>query len=229
MSVPTQVVKLVEQFKDQLQAVKSPQYKEAWARMNYIDPFFKALGWDVHNEMSGTLIHKEVVYEDTLRVEGAIKAPDYCFYTGGARKFFVEAKKPSVNLFDGRSAAFQVRRYAWSAKLPLSVLTDFKELAIYDCRVRPQQEDKASIARSLYMTYEEYPDRWDEIASLFSKEAVLSGSLDAYTQDLKKKRGIATVDDAFSRRWRVGGRSLPRTWPSATPPSREGSLTTRSR
>ncbi len=83
MSVPTQVVKLVEQFKDQLQAVKSPQYKEAWGRMNYIDPLFKALGWDVHNERSGTLIQKEVVHEDFLRVEGAMKAPDYCFYTGG--------------------------------------------------------------------------------------------------------------------------------------------------
>ncbi len=205
MSVPTQVVKLVEQFKDERQAVKSPQYKEAWGRVNYIDPLFKALGWDVHNEKSGTLIHKEVVHEDFLRVEGAMKAPDYCFYSGGVRKFFVEAKKPSVNLLDGKAAAFQVRRYAWSAKLPLSVLTDFEELAIYDCHFRPLKEDKASTARSLYMTYEEYPDRWDEIASLFSKEAVLSGSLDAYSQNLKKKRGVDTVDEAFLKemeRWR---------------------------
>jgi predicted type IV restriction endonuclease len=197
MSVPTQIVHPVDQFRDQLQAVKSPQYKEAWVRVNYIDPFFKALGWDVHQENSGTLVHKEVVHEDSLRVEGAMKAPDYCFYTGGTRKFFVEAKKPSVNLFDGRAAAFQLRRYAWSAKLPLSILTDFEELAIHDCRVRPQQEDGAATARSLYMTHEEYPDRWDEIASLFSKEAVLSGSLDAYAQEAKKKRGIATVDEAF--------------------------------
>ncbi len=84
MSVPTQVVKLVDQFKDQLQAAKSPQYKEAWVRVNYIDPLFKALGWDVHQENSGTLIHKEVVHEDSLRVEGAMKAPDYCFYNGGS-------------------------------------------------------------------------------------------------------------------------------------------------
>ncbi len=220
MSVPTNVVNLVEQFQDQLQAVKSPQYKEAWVRVNYIDPFFKALGWDVHQENSGALINKEVVHEDSLRVEGAMKAPDYCFYTGGTRKFFVEAKKPSVNLFDGRAAAFQVRRYAWSAKLPLSVLTDFEELAIYDCRVRPQKEDKASTARSLYMTYEEYPDRWDEIASLFSKEAVLAGSLDAYTQDLKKKRGIATVDQEFLKEmegWReILAKDLAKRNPSLT-------------
>ena len=48
MSIPTQVMNLVEQLRDELQAVKSPQYKEAWVRVNYIDPLFKALGWDVH-------------------------------------------------------------------------------------------------------------------------------------------------------------------------------------
>jgi hypothetical protein len=30
-----------------------------------------------------------------------------------------------------------VERYAWSAKLPLSVLTDFEEFAVYDCRIKP--------------------------------------------------------------------------------------------
>ena len=102
-----------------------------------------------------------------------------------------------MNLHDGRAAAFQVRRYAWSAKLPLSVLTDFEELAVYDCRIRPAKEDKASTARSFYMGYEDYPDRWEEIASLFSKEAVLSGSLDAYVQEPRKKKGVAPVDQEF--------------------------------
>ncbi len=205
MSVPTQAVKLVEQFKEELQAVKSSNFKEDWVRRDYIDPFFKALGWDVDYERRGSKFFREVVVEATLKVDGAMKAPDYAFRTEGATKFFVEAKKPSVNLLDGRAAAFQVRRYAWSAKLPLSILTDFEELAVYDCHFRPVKEDKASTARNLYMTYEEYPDRWDEIASLFSKEAVLSGSLDAYAQNLKKKRGVDTVDEAFLKemeRWR---------------------------
>ncbi len=131
-----------------------------------------------------------------------------------------------MNLFDGKAAAFQVRRYAWSAKLPLSVLTDFEELAIYDCHFRPVKDDKASTARSLYMTYEEYPDRWDEIASLFSKEAILSGSLDAYSQNLKKKRGIDTVDEAFLKEMEGWREIWRRTSPSATLPSLEESLTT---
>lgn len=197
MAVPEEVVRLVEQFREESRTVQSPKYKEAWVRRDYLDPLFTALGWDVAYEHRGTQMFREVILEDTLKVEGVTKAPDYCFYIRNDRKFFVEAKKPSVNLMDGRAAAFQVRRYAWSAKLPLSVLTDFEELAIYDCRTRPEQDDKASTARSLYMRYEEYLDRWEEIASLFSKEAVLAGSLDAYVQESRKKRGVAPVDQEF--------------------------------
>ena len=197
MSVPKEVVKLVAQFRDESRTVQSTQYKEAWVRRDYLDPLFTALGWDVAYERRDAQMFREVILEDTLKVEGAIKAPDYCFYDRNDRKFFVEAKKPSVNLLDGRAAAFQVRRYAWSAKLPLSVLTDFEELAVYDCRIRPEKDDKASTARTLYMGYEEYTDRWDEIASLFSKEAVLSGSLDAYAQEPRKKKGVAPVDQEF--------------------------------
>ena len=51
------------------------------------------------------------------------------------------------------SAAFQLRRYAWSAKLPLSILSDFEELAVYDCRVKPDKSDKPSVGRVLFMAY----------------------------------------------------------------------------
>jgi hypothetical protein len=44
-------------------------------------------------------------------------------------------------------------------------------------------------ARLNFLTYEEYPDRWDEIASIFSKEAVLPGSLEKYAEETKRKRG----------------------------------------
>jgi len=61
--------------------------------------------------------------------------PPYCsFRIGGQRKFFLKAKWPSVSLKDDASPAYQFRLYAWSAKLPLFILTGFEELAIYDCR-----------------------------------------------------------------------------------------------
>src|SRR3989304_7772548 len=81
--------------------------------------------------------YKDVIHEDAIKIGGYTKAPDYCFRIGGTRKFFVEAKKPAVDIRQDASPAFQLRRYAWSAQLPLSILTDFEEFAVYDCRIKP--------------------------------------------------------------------------------------------
>ncbi|MEI2760941.1 MAG: hypothetical protein V9E95_01690 [Methanothrix soehngenii] len=40
-------------------------------------------------------------------------------------------------------------------KLPLSVLTDFEEFAVYDCTVKPDKTDKASNARIFYLNYKD--------------------------------------------------------------------------
>ena len=141
--------------------------------------------------------YREVVHEDQVKIGGNTKSPDYSCRVGGTRKFFVEAKKPSVLIKDEPAPAFQLRRYAWSAKLPLSILTDFEEFAVYDCRVRPNQNDKAATARIHYWTYKDYPDKWDEIAAIFSKEAVLKGSFDKYATTARGKKGTTEVDAAF--------------------------------
>ena len=119
--------------------------------------------------------------------------------------FFVEAKKPAVNIQYGIEPAYQLRRYAWSAKLPLSILTDFEEFSVYDCRSKPAVTDKASAGRILLLNYKEYPARWDEIAGVFAKAAVRQGALDKFAEAKAGKRGTAEVDDEFLgeiERWR---------------------------
>jgi type I restriction-modification system DNA methylase subunit len=158
---------------------------------------FKALGWDIDNEQGHAEAYKDVIHEDAIKVGGATKAPDYCFRVGGTRKFFLEAKKPSVNISQDEAAAFQLRRYAWSAKLPLSILTDFEEFIVYDCRLRPNINDKASKARVISFGFKDYLDRWEEIVSIFSRDAVLKGSFDKYAESSLRKRGTAEVDEEF--------------------------------
>jgi len=194
---PALVADLVERFARHRDAYRSGHYNETQLRREFIDPFFKALGWDVDNERGYAEAYKDVIHEDAIRVGGGVKAPDYCFRIGGTRKFFVEAKKPSVDIRGGTHPAYQLRRYAWSAKLPLSILTDFEELAVYDCRVRPARTDPASKARTVYLTYDAYADRWDQIAGIFAREAVLQGSFDQYAESTRRKRGTTEVDDAF--------------------------------
>jgi len=150
--------------------------------------------------------YKDVIHEDAIKIGGASEAPDYCFRIGGTRKFFLEAKKPSVDIKTDAHPAYQLRRYAWSAKLPLSILTDFEEFAVYDCRVEPRLEDKASVARVLYLNFREYVSRWDDIAKIFAREAILKGSFDKFAESTKAKRGTAEVDDAFLseiEKWRA--------------------------
>lgn len=71
--------------------------------------------------------YREVMHEDRIKVGNILKAPDYSIkLPGGKRLFFVEAKKLSVIIKEEKEPAFQVRSYAWSAKLPVSILTDFE-------------------------------------------------------------------------------------------------------
>jgi len=189
---------LVERFSRQIESYRQPSgYNETQTRREFIDPFFIALGWDVANEQGYAEAYKDVVLEDALKIGRATKTPDYSFRIGGVRKFFLEAKKPSISLKDNSEAAFQVRRYGWSAKLPLSLLTNFAELAVYDCRIKPTKNDNAAIGRILYLTYTDYLERWDELMGWFSRDAILTGAFDKYIDSKTNHKGTATVDAAF--------------------------------
>ena len=204
--VPAEIKKLVERFTLHREDYLAGNYNETQLRREFIDPMFKALGWDIDNESGNAEAYKDVIHEDAIKIGGFTKAPDYCFRIGGTRKFFLEAKKPAENIEDDQSHAYQLRRYAWSAKLPLSILTDFGEFAVYDCRFKPEEKDKASKARVKFIRFEEYLDRWDEIASIFSREAVLKGSFDRYADSTKSKRGTSEVDSEFLKEienWRL--------------------------
>lgn len=193
---PSIVAALIDRFEQNRDSYKNQSYNETQVRREFLDPLFEALGWDVANKQGHAEAYKDVIHEDAVKIGGNTKAPDYCFRIGGARKFFLEAKKPAVNVKDEIPPAYQLRRYAWSAKLPLSILTDFEEFAVYDCRTRPNPSDKPSTGRILYLTYRDYLARWEEIASIFTKEAVLKGSFDRYAVT-DRKRGTATVDAEF--------------------------------
>lgn len=189
---------LVERFTEQYDSYKRADYNETLTRRDFIDPFFKALGWDIDNSLGYAESYREVIHEDKVKVGNATKAPDYSFrLVGGKRLFFVEAKKPSVAVKEEVQPAYQVRRYGWSAKLPVSIITDFEEFAIYDCTKKPLPTDRASVARVKYLTFHDYLKEFDFLWDTFSKERVLKGSFDKFVQNNLTKKGTATVDKEF--------------------------------
>ena len=150
-----QVDKLVRKFESHYEQYIKASYNEDNTRADFIDPLFRILGWDVGNKKGYAEQYRDVVREDKIRIRDNLKAPDYSFRLAGVRKFFVEAKKPSVNIKEAKEPAFQLRRYGYTAKLPLSILTDFQEFAIYDTRIKPDKDDKAGTVRDFYCRYDE--------------------------------------------------------------------------
>lgn len=195
--VPSIVRKLVEQFERNIKQYRSSGYNESQLRNEFLNPFFEALGWDVYNKQGDAPQYRDVIFEDSIKVGGGTKAPDYCFTLAGNRMFFVEAKKPAVDIERDTKPAYQIRRYAWSSKLPLSILMNFEHFAVYESRQKPHVSDKPSKERILLISYNEYVDRWNEIASIFSYQAVRQGSFDRFAESAKKKRGTQEVDDEF--------------------------------
>lgn len=198
MSTPPKIQELIEKFRSHLQAYHSGRYSETQVRNEFINPFFEVLGWDIQNKEGQTETLRDVIHEDALHTGGTTRAPDYSFCVGGTRLFFVEAKRPAVDLKNNIHPAFQLRRYGWSAKLDVSILTDFEELAVYDCRKKPKKNDKPHIARILYVPYTEYTERWHEISDVFSKEAVMKGAISQFIDPEKGKSGDE-VDNSLLR------------------------------
>ncbi|PJA76757.1 MAG: hypothetical protein CO150_02550 [Nitrospirae bacterium CG_4_9_14_3_um_filter_53_35] len=196
-----QVQELVRRFKTNESAYTRPSsaFNETEARTNFIGPFFQALGWDVNNEKGQSLDLREVIQEATVEVgaERLSKKPDYEFRLTRQKKFYVEAKKPSIQIDDDKAPAFQTRRYGFSGGLPISILTNFHKLAIYDCVPIPNEKDDPRIARFKLYSFEDFDGHFDEIYDTLSREAVYSGGFDRkYGVDITRQ-GAAQFDEYF--------------------------------
>lgn len=195
---------LVERFRLNEKSYKNNAYDESNTRTDFIDKFFEALNWDVRNDNGDAEQFRDVVREDKVSIEGKAKAPDYSFRIKGTRVFFVEAKKPSVNIKNDVGPAYQVRRYAYTAKLPISILTDFEEFAIYETNKKPNPSDAASKHRPYFFTYNEYEEKFDFLWETLSYDAVRKGSLDRFCDNSKRGTGEIDVELlATIEQWRI--------------------------
>jgi len=206
------VVELVQRFRRNEADYLRVTYNETQARTDFITPLLEALGWDVHNVSGQPLGLREVIEEATVEVgeERLSKRPDYELRLARQRKLFIEAKKPSVHIDRNRDAAFQARRYGYSASLPIVVLTNFHQLAVYDCHSSPNQTDEAHVARILLVGYEEFEARFDELWPLLSREAVYSGDFDRHFTVDVTRHGADQFDDYFLRQVRSWRERLAR-------------------
>jgi type II restriction/modification system DNA methylase subunit YeeA len=199
---------LVDKFDKDYEYYKDARkYNENNCRLEFIDEFFKILGWDISNKQGKSPQYREVITENYQADTGR---PDYTMTLNGIGKFHVEAKKPSVEIQENTKPAIQARSYGWNSKLRISVLTNFEYLIIYDTSILPTDNDDAKTAAIKMYNYKEYIDNIEEIYNLISKESVYNGNfeteLDLSGYKIYDKGLHLPVDEYFLKsinRWRL--------------------------
>lgn len=199
------LIKKYDENKDNYQTSK---YNETHLRTDFLDPFFELLGWDIRNTKGKPTNEREVLLEEGLKEDtySTTKKPDYTFRLFSERKFFLEAKKPSVKIESDEKPAKQVRRYGFTAKLKISVLSNFEYLAIYDCSQKVESTDLAHNSRIKLYHYSEYEEKFEEIKQQLSYEIVYDGVFDETWKDIEAQLERFSVDKLFLKQindWRI--------------------------
>ena len=174
-------------------------YNEAQLRADFLDPLFELLGWDIKNISGKPTNEREVLLEETLKanVSENSKKPDYTFRLFSDRKFFLEAKKPSVSIETNVDNAKQIRRYGFTAKLKISVLSNFEYLLIYDCSIKVEKEDNHRKALVHEYHYTEYVDKFEELKYQLGKVSVYTGQFDEQWKSIEEKLSLFSIDHLF--------------------------------
>lgn len=207
-NIKSKMKNLVDKFEKDYEYYKdSNKYNENNCRLEFIDEFFKILGWDISNKQCKRPQYREVITENYQAETGR---PDYTMTLNGINKFHVEAKKPSVEIQENNKPAFQARRYGWNSNLRISVLTNFEYLVIYDTTILPKENDNSKVSAIKMFNYKEYVDNIEEISSIISKEAVYNGEfddiLDSYGFKVYENGLKLPIDEFFLNsinRWRT--------------------------
>ena len=161
----------------------------------WIDEFLSVFGWnvqDTHQVLTERSLDKEE--RQKLKAIGSTNVrPDYTLVNGKVPLVFVDAKSLDVNIETSKDVAFQIRSYGWSIGAPFSIVTNFEQLAIYDCSYMPRINDEANYARRFYATADEYVEKFDTLDTFLSRTNVLAGNVKFVQQ-----KGNA-LDENFSK------------------------------
>jgi len=199
---------LVNKYHSDREAYLKPSYNETQLRTDFLDPFFELLGWDIKNSEGKPTNEREVLVEEGLKADATAntKKPDYTFRLFSERKFFLEAKKPNVKIEKDPEPAKQVRRYGFTAKLKISVLSNFEYLAIYDCSQKVEKDDSVTKSRINIYHYTEYESAFEEIKNQLSHQVVYNGEFDETWKDIAEQLKLSSVDSLFLSQindWRI--------------------------
>lgn len=160
----------------------------------WIDELLSLFGWDVQNTHQVLTEHSLNQTERTRlhKIGSSNTRPDYTLVNGNVKLAFVDAKNLSVDIENDKNVAFQIRSYGWSIGASFSVVTNFEQMAIYDCSVMPDINDEAHYARRYLLHCEQYEEKSEILEAVLSRNNVISGNV-----HIVRSKGNA-LDEKFS-------------------------------
>ncbi len=148
------IVELVTKY-ESLSPSEIKGFHEAKTKQGFIEPLFRALGWD---------------FDDTNEIAPEEKASngrvDYAFKLKGVSQFYLEAKALKADLTNPDYIK-QAVTYAYNKGVTWAVLTDFEELRLFNAQANTP---------FLTFTYKDYTTNFDKLW-LLSRESLENGVL----------------------------------------------------
>lgn len=181
-----EIEQLVYKYKQIVDNGRIKIYNEENTKREFITPLFRALGWDMENTHS----MDEVTNEDKISRGRA----DYAFRINSIPKFFLEAKALNKGIDEAKDS-FQAINYSWHKGTSWAILTDFKNLVVYNAEVK---EKNLAEARFFSLSCDQYLDHFDKLW-LLSKQGFADGLLDKEAESWGKKLRKSKVDDQLLR------------------------------
>src|SRR3989339_1096189 len=153
-----QIQKLVDKYQRVLETEKIKSYNEAQTRIEFIEPLFEYLGWDMRN----LITDNEVTTEENVS-GGRV---DLAFRFNNIPAMFLEAKAMKVDLDEWKWAE-QAINYSWNKSVTWAILSDFEGIKVFNAEIPPK-----SLSQNLFfeLKWHEYLDRFDQLW-LLSKES----------------------------------------------------------
>lgn len=194
MTIKEKLQNLVSRYQKAKDSGQLQGASEATMR-TWIDELLSLFGWNVQNTHQVLTEHTlgKAEKEKLQEIGSTNTRPDYTLVNGTVKLSFVDAKSLAVNIAEDKDAAFQIRSYGWSISAPFSIVTNFEQLAIYDCSAMPYVNDDANVARKYIFTYNQYVDNFEVLETFLFKANVISRNV-----KFVNKKGN-TLDEKFAK------------------------------
>lgn len=178
MAAINRLQSLVERFQAAKTNLQLKNSSEATIRA-WIDELLSIFGWNVQNTQQVQTEHTLGRSErERLHGIGSTNTrPDYTLVNGNVPLAFIDAKGLNVDIEHDKDAAFQIRSYGWSIGAPFSIVTNFRQMAVYDCSVMPNVNEGADFARTFFFTCDQYIEKFETLQAILLRSNVIAGNV----------------------------------------------------